>query len=102
MPLDAASEDQTVVIVKNGREYIARALTIAGLSLPITEWAQRSPARVPDDVIRGRLRLGWTPQEAVFLPVGEKRRSTARVERLIAEGRAFAPICAPVVMGEGG
>lgn len=46
-------------------------LTVNGESRFIAEWARVSG--VPRNTIHSRLRYGWTPEEAVTVPVGEKR-----------------------------
>jgi len=55
-----------------------RELEIGGVSRSIFEWSQQEGAAYPE-LIRGRLKLGWTPEDAVFRVIRPaKRASKAR------------------------
>lgn len=56
--------------VRNRRKTIK--LTASGLTLTVAEWSERTG--IPYVTIYNRLRLGWTPSDALSKPVQKQRR----------------------------
>lgn len=46
-------------------------ITAKGITLPCAEWARQTS--IPRNTIRGRIKAGWSPEDAVSLPVKTNR-----------------------------